>query len=140
MIKYHVQGTPVAQPRPRHNLRSGVYTPKKCGIKGWKKLIILETHLNIKETIRGPVRLELMFYMPRPKSHFGEGRNATRIKDSSPVYHTQTPDLDNLAKAVMDALTTARVWIDDSQVMILNCSKYWAIHTEPGVKISISEA
>lgn len=140
MIRFHVNGTPIAQPRPRRSNKGVVYTPSKNGIKGWKKLIVLEALMNIKKTIQGPVWLSLEFHLPRPKSHFGTGRNADNIRRTAQVSHTQTPDLDNLIKAVMDALTRARVWEDDSQVMELHCSKHWARKTDSGVIIRVSES
>jgi len=139
MITFQVQGNPVAQPRPRRSVRGGVYTPAK-GIKAWRTRIAIAARQQKIKTIQGPIILNLMFFMPRPKSHFRTGRHAAVLKDSSPLRHIQTPDIDNLAKAVMDALSKAQVWGDDSQVTVLNSAKYWATKREPGVKITITEA
>lgn len=46
-----------------------------------------------------------------------------RIKQK---YHTQKPDCDNLAKAILDALVAARLIADDRQVAELSISKVWA--------------
>lgn len=40
-------------------------------------------------------------------------------------YKTTKPDLDNLEKAVMDALTTAKWWTDDSIVVDKRSVKVW---------------
>ena len=54
--------------------------------------------------------------------------------------HTVKPDIDNLVKAVMDALTTAGWWIDDTQVWSLSTSKQYAAKGEPsGVYIQAHE-
>ena len=37
-------------------------------------------------------------------------------------WHTKKPDLDNLAKAVLDSLA-GLAWVDDSQVVILGLAK-----------------
>ena len=60
-----------------------------------------------------PLRVDLFFYMPRPNGHYGTGRNAGKLKGSSPLLHTNRPDIDNLRKLVMDALTNV-FWRDDS--------------------------
>jgi len=77
------------------------------------------------ELIRGPVRLTIDFYFPRPKSHFGTGRNAGKLKPSAPPAHIQKPDTLKLARAIEDALTGV-VWHDDSQVVYHNLHKYWS--------------
>lgn len=41
------------------------------------------------------------------------------------IYKTSRADLDNLEKAVMDALTTARVWDDDALVVDKRSVKVW---------------
>lgn len=41
------------------------------------------------------------------------------------VWHDVRPDLDNLSKGILDALTTARVWKDDGQVARLVLEKRW---------------
>lgn len=59
------------------------------------------------------LKLKVMFYMPRPKNHYGTGRNKDKLKESAPVFHTVKPDLDNLIKFVKDALNGV-YWRDDS--------------------------
>jgi len=66
--------------------------------------------------IIGPVRLSLVFYRPRPGGHFGEGKNAGKLKPSAPEHPIKRPDLLKLARAVEDALTGV-IWRDDSQVV-----------------------
>lgn len=62
----------------------------------------------------GAVRVEVEFWLPRPKSHWGTGRNKGKLKPSAPRLHTTQPDRDKLERAVNDALTTAGVIRDDS--------------------------
>ena len=86
-----------------------------------------------------PLAVSLTFYMPRPKSHYRTNGN---LKDSSPMFlHDSKPDADNLAKAILDALTGIHAWQDDDQVCELTVLKRWEIpHTEaPGCAILISE-
>lgn len=66
------------------------------------------------------LHVTITFGFPRPKSHFRtrNGRTAG-LKDSAPYWHTKKPDIDNLAKAVLDAMQPD-VMLDDSSI----CSLY----------------
>ncbi len=70
----------------------------------------------------GPVALliECLFAMPVSWS------KAKRAKHHGQA-HTQKPDGDNVAKAVMDGLTAAGVWPDDAVVWSLEIRKVWAL-------------
>lgn len=82
-----------------------------------------------------PVYVQLDFYLARPKSHFGTGRNAQKIKESAPSWPGR-PDVDKLARAVLDALT-GLVIADDSTVVELLASKSYG--RRPGVQVLIEE-
>ncbi len=73
--------------------------------------------------MRGPLSVCLFFAFPRPKSHFKKDGSLT---SSAPLYHTKKPDADNIAKAVLDALTDAGLWEDDSQIVSLITVKGYA--------------
>jgi len=89
-------------------------------------------------TYTGPVRVDLIFFMPRPKSHFGTGRNAGTLKPGAPFFHTVKPDIDKLERAVLDALTMGGAYTDDARVAMVTKSKVYAHPTaSPGVQISI---
>ncbi len=75
--------------------------------------------------LTGPIHLAVNFEFPRPKGHFGTGRNAGKQKASAPGQHIQKPDLGKLVRAVEDALTGV-VWRDDSQVCWHITGKRWA--------------
>jgi hypothetical protein len=49
--------------------------------------------------------MSLVFVKPRPKAHYGTGRNAEVLKDSAPAAPGVKPDTGKLARAVEDALT-----------------------------------
>jgi len=48
------------------------------------------------------------------------------LKLASPLNHECKPDLDNLAKAVLDAMTVGGWWGDDCQITDLRVRKEWA--------------
>lgn len=117
-------GTPKGQPRPRafvRGNRAAVYDPGTA--EGWKSCIAVAAKELEGRCLHVPLSVTLTFYLPRPKSHF---RSSGQLKPSAPVYmHDGKPDADNLAKAVLDALTGIRAWLDDDQVCELTIRKYW---------------
>lgn len=125
-----IYGEPKAQPRPRATARGGfarVYNPTSAD--HWKDAIVYHAK-DQGEPFLGPVSLEIRFDMPRPK----------HLRGTEQRPHTVKPDIDNLVKAVMDALTKAGWWIDDSKVWELKTSKQYAAKDEPsGVCIRATE-
>lgn len=142
MIKFFVRGTPVGQPRPRAFARkmgdkfvARVYDAGTA--EGWKGAIAQEAEkYRPEKPALGVVAVQIRFQFPRPRSHFGSGKNAEVIKANAPQYKLGKPDLDNLAKAVLDALTViGGFWADDAQVARLVLSKYY--DPVPGAEIMI---
>lgn len=83
-----------------------------------------------REQYAGPlvttaISLTMIAWCRRPKSHYGTGKNADKLKDSAPAFITSKPDLDNIVKLVEDGLTGV-VWRDDSQVHSLTASKRYS--------------
>lgn len=66
--------------------------------------------------LRGPLVLEATFYFPRPKGHYGTGRNADVVKPGAPLYPDVKPDIDKLSRAILDSCTGV-IWKDDAQVV-----------------------
>jgi crossover junction endodeoxyribonuclease RusA len=138
-LEWFVEGDPKPQPRPRAAKVGGfvrVYDPGTA--EGWKSaiLVALKWKHGTPLSSDGPVKVTLTFYMQRPKSHYGTGKNADKFKPAAPVWHTQKPDVDNLAKAVMDALTGI-LWRDDSQVFHLELHKLWS-DSKTGMQIVVT--
>src|SRR5690606_3372583 len=114
---------PVAQPRQRHAVIGGHirnYTPSKHPVQAYKaRLQAAVMEAGIHSVIDGPVRVDVDFYLPRPKS-------LMRRKDPpGPIPHTARPDVDNLLKSTKDALT-GLVWRDDAQVCDGRVRKWYA--------------
>lgn len=142
-LSVFVEGVPIGQPRPRAFARkfgnkysARVYDPGQA--EHWKSQIAAELReYRPEHPIERPVSLGLHFRMPRCKGHFGSGRNAGVLKGSAPAHHIGKPDLDNLCKAVMDAMTTLGFWRDDSQIVQLDASKEYG--DQPGVHICVRD-
>lgn len=137
-------GTPKGQPRPRafaRNGRAAVYDPGTA--EGWKSCVAIACQEIEGKLLMQPLSVTLTFFMPRPKSHF---KTSGALKDWAPQFmHDQKPDADNLAKAVLDAITQIRAWGDDDQVCELTVRKYWESDKNgpqthpPGCVIRIAE-
>lgn len=139
MIVFSVNGTPVPQPRPRAFARkfgdkfsARMYDPGTS--EGWKSLVALAAKPHLPAApLACPLAVDLMFRMPRPKAHL---RKNGSVKDDAPAYPTNKRDLDNLAKAVLDALTQAGMWQDDGQIVRLTLTKAYA-QKQPGADVTI---
>lgn len=78
-----------------------------------------------------PVSVEITFYIPRAKGHYGTGRNAGRLKPSAPMHCTtaRAGDIDKLARSTLDGLAVRSggcLLGDDSQVVELRLRKQYA--------------
>ena len=127
-LDFFVAGIPKAQPRVKAFVRgghAGVYTPDSA--EAWKQAVRREAIANAPESIvTGVVRIQLDFFLPRPKVHLDKHGVP---KPKSPVWCQKKPDLDNLIKAVTDAITdTQKVWLDDSQICEITATKTYAIN------------
>ena len=79
----------------------------------------------------GPLAVWITFYLPRPKSVPARRR----------PYPTVTPDLDKLARAVLDGITDARLWTDDARVVDLTITKRYQdppVACAPGAVVHIT--
>lgn len=131
---FDVSGSPKSQPRPRAFSRGGsarVYDPATA--EGWKGQVALAAREHLPDKpISGPVRLVVDFRLPRPK------RLMRKNDPAGQLPHTGRLDLDNMAKAVMDAFTSIGMWADDGQVVELYVRKaYHAKDGRPGARIEI---
>lgn len=82
----------------------------------------------------GPVGVTMDFIMPRPKGHYGTGRNCDQVKESSPKIPVVKPDLDKLVRVVLDALT-GMFYRDDSQVAHVHAHKAYGEKAGVNVKV-----
>jgi Holliday junction resolvase RusA-like endonuclease len=81
----------------------------------------------------GPLSLWVVFFFPRPKNHYGSGKNSDVLKPSAPIFHTSKPDGDKLTRAIGDSLTGVLVR-DDSQFCDVRAVK---LYGEPRAVIMI---
>jgi len=89
-------------------------------VKSWRQAVI-DAALGLDRPpawpLDGPLRLGIVFALPRPKGHYGTGKNAAKVRDSAPRYPEGTPDLSKLLRSTEDALADAGVLRNDSQIV-----------------------
>ena len=130
-----IYGEPIAQPRARVALRGKhihAYTPSKHPINGWKDTLRLTAQKWVTDggkMIARPSSVEIMldFYFLPPQ--------CMKLKETA--EHTKKPDLDNLIKAVTDALNGV-VYEDDSQISCIYAEKLYTPGNDPRVEILIT--
>jgi Holliday junction resolvase RusA-like endonuclease len=142
---FFVSGEPKAQPRvkaraiPTKKFNRGervwigsVYTPDTAD--GWKQAVrCYALQKRPAEPLTGPVRVDTVFYLPRPK------KMMTAKYPDGPVLHVAKPDRDNCDKPILDALTKAGWWSDDCQVCAGEIVKVYASKRgTPGAQITVS--
>jgi Holliday junction resolvase RusA-like endonuclease len=111
---------PLAKARPRFG-KGRVYTPKTTS--DYEEKIRLVAHATCKKPFEGAVEMRMVF-------------NFEKAKSSKLKHVTKKPDLDNLEKAVMDALNGI-AYLDDAQVVRKNSEKKFSGFNH--IEITIAE-
>lgn len=113
-----------------------ILTDSNKRVKDWKAVVALTAASLFDKPLTGPVGMNVIFKLPRPKNHYGTGRNKRLLKSNAPLYHTSPPDRGKLLRSTEDALTGI-AWRDDSQVCQGGVSKWY--DETPGAWIVISD-
>ena len=135
-IRFFAKGTPKPLARPRATTWRGKDGRNRARVyddgssKEWGERVRAAGWIvRPREPISEPVAVSLTFYLPRPK----------RLAKASaePIVHAVKPDLDNLAKKILDVIS-GRFIADDKLVFKLVASKWYAGIGKPcGVEIVI---
>lgn len=133
-LTFAVDGPPVPQPRPRISTWGGrgrAYTPKDHAVVPYRQAVAIRAALAAQaarwEQATGPVEVEITCQFQRPASHLTKSvKGPPSVRQTAPAFPPRA-DVDNLAKAVLDAVSDSGVvWDDDDQVVRLVVSKaYW---------------
>ena len=116
-VSFSVFGKPISQPRHKITRTGRAYIASGHAIWAWKDLLREAADEAFNMPFTGPVEVKIRFEMPRPKSEVWK----TKPMPSYPHY--KKPDIDNMIKAVLDAIT-GTAFIDDSQVSSLSATKW----------------
>jgi Holliday junction resolvase RusA-like endonuclease len=125
-MKIFIPGEPIAQPRVRVSTKGGfarAYTERDHPIHAYKQAIRLAYVNAGGEVLEGPVSIRVVCWFDRPKSHSKKRRQKLEPK-------TTKPDLDNVGKAILDALNGI-AYNDDGQVFMLMVEKWYVGPYEP---------
>ena len=130
-ITFSVPGDPVPQPRPRITVRGKhghAYVPSEHRVHGYRQAVALAARAAGVREAAGPVSVIVDAVFARPKSHL----NKSGVKATAPAL--PRPDVDNLGKAVLDALQD--VMGDDTCVARLTVEKSWGTEGRTTVRIT----
>ena len=127
-VHFWVPGVPAPQGSKRAVTRGGkvrlIEMSKR--VKPWRQAVSLAASRHVPFPPGVPLSLLVEFRLPRPKAHYGTGRNAAVLKASAPKFVTGTPDADKLLRSSCDGLTDSGVIADDSQLVFVSALKCYA--------------
>jgi crossover junction endodeoxyribonuclease RusA len=136
-VVIEVHGTPAPQGSKIRNRYGAVYESNR-NVAPWREAIRAEAQRQVLVPLAGAVFCRITFRMPRPQGHYGTGRNAGRVRNGAPGLPAGKPDIDKLARAVLDGLTDGGAWKDDGQVIKLDAMKMYALPGMPtGCRIEL---
>jgi Holliday junction resolvase RusA-like endonuclease len=84
------------------------------------------------EKLDGAISIEILYAFQRPQSLRKKERS--EIDSGKSMPKTTKPDIDNLTKAILDALNGI-AWNDDAQVAQITAKKVWSKQDQIEVKI-----
>lgn len=144
-VDFWVPGVPVPKGSLRH-VGGGRLIESAKGLADWRKAIADAARVHnalsskgLDEPYTGAVAVTLDFYLPRPASHFRGNDRSRELRATAPTHVKKRPDVDKLARAILDALTDSGVWRDDCLVFDLAARKHYADARIPGVRVQITE-
>ena len=134
-VQFSIDAIPVPKGRPRYSARAGfvrTYTPKKTA--DYETIVRAAAQQAMtREPLETPTAVYLYIRLPIPKSYPKKRVAACLQGLERPV---KKPDIDNLAKSVLDGLN-GTVYKDDGQIVSLHVTKVYA--AAPGVDVLVRE-
>lgn len=134
-VAFLVPGKPVGKGRPRAAKRGKhitLYTPEATAIYESTVALVASQAMAGQPLITAPVDVVMRIMLPVPASWSNRKRDAAL---GGSLIPTTKPDMDNVIKAIFDAINGV-VWGDDTQVADLQVRRrYGAV---PGVSVIIS--
>jgi len=134
-IEIRVNGLPAPQGSKRH-VGNGVMVEASKRVKPWRQDVKLDSQNQYRgSVIAGPVFVEIIFWVPRPQSHYRTGKYAGQLKPNAPTHSTSCldGDIDKLVRCTLDGLSAkcgGCVIADDSLVVQLLCEKRYVTADE----------
>jgi Holliday junction resolvase RusA-like endonuclease len=129
---FEVEGRVVGKERPRVNMNTGiVYTPNKT--KDYELLVQQSFRLKYPraEEIKGRVGIDIIAYIKIPKN---TSKKKTELMLANEISPTQKPDIDNIAKSLLDAMNKL-VFHDDNEVSKISVEKRFALEDKTYIRV-----
>lgn len=128
-----ISGAPVAKGRPKFARQGNfirAYTPDKT--RRYEELVssLARKLMTNKPPFEGPIKVLATAYMPIPQMSIKKTADAI----AGYILPSKKPDIDNLAKAALDACNGI-IWHDDAQICSLLVKKRYAL--EPRLEIQV---
>ena len=132
--RFFVPGKPQGKGRPRFTKAGHAYTPQKT--VDYETLIAAE-YCRLQKPMTNfekmaNVEIEIQAWFPIPKS---DSKKEKARKLSGQILPRTKPDLDNITKAVLDALNGV-AYYDDKQVVKVTASKIYG--DQPGLLCTVT--
>lgn len=126
--------------------KGGVYTGRAVVVdaggkktKAWRQDVAAAAFQAMKIAdavpLKGAIEIELIFQMPRPKSHYRS--DGVTLRPNAPLQHVTRPDCTKLSRSTEDAMTSI-VYADDGQIVKQTHEK--AFSDQPGCWVIVKEA
>lgn len=131
-LSFTVPGEPQGKARARATVRNGqprMYTPDRTA--SYERMVGWMAREAGVRPCKGPVTLSIAAHFLLPQSA-SKKRQAEMLK----LRPTKKPDIDNVAKSILDGLLSI-AYGDDAQVVGLHVSKHWT-DRDPCVVVHIT--
>ena len=137
-LMFEIPGSPIGQGRPKFSTINGhakAYDPEKSrNYKAYVKLLATQAMKdNGFNMIEGPCCLDIMAFFEVPKSKSKKFKERALLGLERP---TKKPDIDNIVKALQDALN-GLAYKDDSSIVFLSVAKCYS--EVPRVEVILRE-
>jgi Holliday junction resolvase RusA-like endonuclease len=132
-VTFTVYGDPQGKARPRFTRSGRAYTPSGTAAYESEIAHMAKAAMGATEPLETPVSVFCYITQGIPASTPKKRLQAFLDGSERP---TKKPDLDNVAKAFLDAMNGI-VYLDDKQVVTLHCTKVYG--TVPSVNILVKE-
>lgn len=138
-IEFFVEGVPRTKGSSFSfvNPKTGkvVYVHDNKHLKKWTAAVRFGALEKGCKPVAGPIYLTIVYFMPRPKSHY---MKAGCLKGDAPPFPISKPDVDKMERAILDSLSGV-AYRDDSQVVHVSHGKAYVLSQvdTPGVAIRV---
>ena len=126
-VHFIIPGRPVGKGRPRFTRNGHCWTPDKTvSYERDIKLSYWSTYGHRKYEADKALAVEIILYYPRPKNM---AKYKRLMAQKGVLRPTVKPDVDNVIKAILDALNGV-AFDDDRQIVQIECEKWYDITEE----------